>query len=322
MTIDIYQPTPNDTLSLEEYGLYNLIMAYRASEGLAPIALSQALTTTAGRHAEDTTQNIWAVGLELPKGANMHSWSDAPYFADHRDPTVMWEAPERIGTGFTGNGYEISVTIGDDGTIQQALALWQGSGPHNDVILNQDVWTQLTFTAMGVGIDRLASGETVMHVWFSDTPDTAPPELRGTARGNRITGTGFGDLIAGLNGADTIKGGDGRDVLDGGKGRDVLTGGDGADTFRFAHFGGDQLTDFTAADQIALKRSVFTALGATVEDSEFRLTGARDADDHLLYQARTGKLFYDANGDGAGGVTLIAILDGAPDLSARDFLMI
>ena len=167
MTIDIYQPTANDTLSLEEYGLYNLIMAYRASEGLAPIALSQALTTTAGRHAEDTTQNIWAVGLELPKGANMHSWSDAPYFADHRDPTVMWEAPERIGTGFTGNGYEISVTIGDDGTIQQALALWQGSGPHNDVILNQDIWTQLTFTAMGVGIDRLANQQAT-HLSYGD----------------------------------------------------------------------------------------------------------------------------------------------------------
>ncbi|SEN90946.1 hypothetical protein SAMN04488103_10951 [Gemmobacter aquatilis] len=322
MTIDIYQPTPNDTLSLEEYALYNLIMAYRAENGLAPIALSQALTATAGRHAEDTTQNIWATGLDLPEGTNLHSWSDAPYFADHRDPEIMWEAPERIGTGFTGNGYEISVSIGDDGTIQQALALWQGSGPHNAVILNQDVWGQVKFKAMGVGIDRLASGETILHVWFSDTADTAPPELHGSQKDDRIDGTGFSDLILGLKGADILKGGGGRDLLDGGKGRDVLTGGDGPDTFRFADFGGDRLTDFTAADQIALKRSVFSALGATVEDSEFRLAGARDADDHLIYQARTGKLFYDANGDGAGGMTLIAILDGAPDLSASDFLMV
>ena len=36
--------------------------------------------------------------LHNPEGANLHSWSDAPYYSDHSQAQVMWDAPERIGT--------------------------------------------------------------------------------------------------------------------------------------------------------------------------------------------------------------------------------
>lgn len=323
MTVDIYQPTVNDTLSLEEYRLYKLVMDYRATLGLGAIPLSQALTATAGRHAMDTVHNIMIPGLDLPAGANLHSWSDAPYFGDHRDPVVMWDAPERIGTGFTGNGFEISVQIGGNGSIQQALRLWQNSPGHNDVMTNAAIWAQLKFNAMGVGIER-AGGQTIMHIWFSDSADVAPPQLLGSGKADTLQGTRFADHLAGQGGKDKLLGGAGADTLEGGAGFDVLTGGAGADTFLFAQTGGDRITDFRLAqgDRIALEADVFTALGGNVEAAEFRRGQPRDADDHLSYFAATGKLFYDADGNGAGARQLIATLVGKPALAFDDIVMV
>lgn len=323
MPVDIYRPTANDTLSQEEFRLYKLVMAYRADAGLDAIPLSNALTVTAGRHAMDTIHNILLPDLDQPEGANLHSWSDAPYFGDHRDPAVMWNAPGRIGTGFAGNGYEISVYIGGHGSIDQALRLWQGSPGHNDVMVNQSIWAQIRFNAMGVGIER-AGGETIMHIWFSDSADVAPPQLLGGRRADVMQGTGFADHLAGQGGKDRLVGAAGGDTLDGGAGADVLLGGGGADTFSFAHTGGDRIADFRLAqgDRIALEGDVFTALGGGVEAAEFRRGVARDGDDHLIYFARTGKLFYDADGNGAGARQLIATLDGKPPLAFDDIVIL
>ena len=86
MAVDVYRRTKHDTLTLEELRLYHGITAYRAERGLDPLPLSKALTATAGRHVLDTRENIWRADLDLPGGATLHSWSDAFYFADHRDP--------------------------------------------------------------------------------------------------------------------------------------------------------------------------------------------------------------------------------------------
>jgi hypothetical protein len=108
VTVDIYQATTQDPLSLPELDLYKAIMAYRAELGLAAIPLSKALTATAGRHVLDTRENIWGEGDEPPAGANYHSWSDAPYPADASNPEVMWFAPDRLGTGYADPAYEIT----------------------------------------------------------------------------------------------------------------------------------------------------------------------------------------------------------------------
>ena len=368
MPVDVTRPTANDSLSLEEYALYALLMRYRAAEGLPAIPLSQAMTVTAGRHAVDTVQNIWLEGLRLPNGANLHSWSDAPYFPDHRDPEIMWEAPARLGTGFAGFGFEISVEMSGDTSIQQALRAWQGSQGHDDVIVNNAVWATFQWNSIGVGIDRGPDGRTIMHVWFSDTADSAPPRLTGTAGAETITGTGFADHLAGLQGADllkgqggadtlrggagvdrleggrgadlllgqggadrltggrgadTLKGGAGADRLDGGTGADLLTGGAGADTFVLRKLGADRITDFERADQIALTRSAFAALGAQVDPGEFAAQGAaQDRTDRLIHDRATGHLFYDPDGTGGRAATLIARLTPGTELAAEDFVLI
>jgi Ca2+-binding RTX toxin-like protein len=235
MTVDITRPTAHDALSLEELARYHLMMDYRATLGLGAIPLSKGLTATAGRHVLDTRENIWAANLVLPDGANLHSWSDAPYFGDHRAPQVMWDAPERIGTGYTGNGYEISAA--GYGSIASALEGWQGSPGHNAVIAQTGVWANPPFLAIGIGVETSAGagpyGGRIYHVWFGHQADpTGVPDILGSAAGDNVRATGFADRVFGLGGDDTLLGEGGADLLDGGLGADSLVGGAGNDTYR------------------------------------------------------------------------------------------
>jgi hypothetical protein len=268
VAVDVYRRTRHDTLTLEELRLYHLITGYRAEHGLDPLPLSKALTATAGRHVLDTRENIWRAGLDLPQGANLHSWSDAFYFDDHRRPEVMWEAPARLGTGYTGSGYEISAAGQPD--IGGALRGWQGSPGHDAVLTASGVWASVEMRAIGVGVETAPgpgpySGGTIYHVWFGDAPDGRAPRIVGTGGDDRARGTAFADRIAGRDGddaliggggADRLDGGPGRDRLVGGPGRDTLAGGPGADTFVFAaaaHAGRDRIRDFApGTDRIDL----------------------------------------------------------------------
>ena len=45
-------------------------------------------------------------------------------------------------------------------------------------------------------------------------------------------------------------------------------------------------------------------------------------DDRLIYDAATGKLFFDADGTGAEAQVLIATLSDAPVIGAGDFVVI
>ncbi|WP_370303510.1 hypothetical protein [Pseudooceanicola sp.] len=232
MTFENSLPHSSDALSLTELELYHLIMDYRAQEGLAPIPLSENLTTTAGRHAADTLYNIWEAGLTLPADANLHSWSNAFYYADHSNPSVMWDAPERIGTSYTSNGYEISAAGYAD--IAAALAGWQGSTGHDTVIVNEGAWASATWNAIGIGVENDSSvsnyGGRIYHVWFGTAEDLeGAPEITGTAAANEITGTAFADKIRGLGGDDKLIGDAGRDILIGNQGDDKLVGGRGRD---------------------------------------------------------------------------------------------
>jgi Ca2+-binding RTX toxin-like protein len=53
--------------------------------------------------------------------------------------------------------------------------------------------------------------------------------------------------------------------------------------------------------------------------------GARaglEADDRVMYDTSTGKLYYDADGSGSGGQAIIAVLQGTPALTATDIVVI
>lgn len=184
-------------------------MDYRAANGLPPIELTAALTTTAGYHTHDTLCNIWDANLSLPPGANLHSSSDAPYFADHSQPEVMWFAPDRYGIDYPSAVYEISAA--GYASIDLALVGWQGSPGHNNVILNLDAWPDVEFLPIGIGVAHDPTVSTyrgnIYHVWFVASVDPAgPPQINGTAGDDALIGGDGADRLAFAtgNGSDTI----------------------------------------------------------------------------------------------------------------------
>jgi VCBS repeat-containing protein len=145
------------------------------------------------------------------------------------------------------------------------------------------------------------------------------------------------DVFIGGGGNDTLSGGTAHDILHGGVGNDVLTGGAGADTFVFDtqphttdNF--DRIADFDAStDTILLAKSVFagfstagSSTGTTLLASDYTEVASGGATAtigtaHIVYDAATGNLFYDADGGGAAGRTLFAVLDNKPLLTTMDF---
>lgn len=141
---------------------------------------------------------------------------------------------------------------------------------------------------------------------------------------------GFGDDdLNGGKGEDKARGGEGDDDIAGGKGNDNLGGGAGADLFRFdtkldPDSNVDVIKDFeTDIDMIALDGAIFAKIGGKLGSGEFRVgSGAKDGNDHIIYDDDNGKLFYDKNGDASGKKTLFAKLDAGLDLDKDDFLVI
>ncbi|TPE50192.1 M10 family metallopeptidase C-terminal domain-containing protein [Amaricoccus solimangrovi] len=310
MAVDIYEENAQDTLSLEELRLYHQIMDYRAEEGLDPIRLSASLTLTAGRHVVDTRENIWGEDLDLPRGANLHSWSDAPYMADGSTPEAMWEAPERLGTDYPGYGYEI--TGAGYATSAAALQGWKESSAHNAIILNEGAWASMEWNAIGVGLDRSAGpgiyAGRVYDVWFGTQSDpSGPPEILGTSGDDDVFVTEFADFLRARGGDDTIDGGGGDDSLYGDSGRDTLYGRDGEDrlsggTGRDRLYGGadddrlfggrhsDRLSGGTGDDPLSGGTGADTLYGGTGHDTLIggsgpdRMTGGSGAD-HFVFRA-------------------------------------
>ena len=148
-------------------------------------------------------------------------------------------------------------------------------------------------------------------------------------------GAGFDTLsnferLKGSNFSDTLTGNTGANILTGGTGNDTLTGSSGRDSFVFnTTLNGvtnkDTITDFSVVDDtLVLENAIFTkftATGAIPAGTFVSNAGgvAGDANDFLLYDTNTGKLFYDADGNGAGAKVEFVTLLGIPALTGADF---
>lgn len=155
-------------LTVDEQKLYRMIMDYRKQKALPVIPLSKSLSYVAKVHVIDLENNFTPGGE-----CNLHSWSEGGrwspvcYTPDHKNAELMWNKPGEL-TNYKGNGYEISAGASNYKIeAATALRLWQNSTGHNNVIINGDIWNNVVWKAIGIGMYRGYA-----CVWFGKEPDT------------------------------------------------------------------------------------------------------------------------------------------------------
>jgi len=191
----------------------------------------------------------------------------------------------------------------------------------------------------GSGNDKITAGDGMNYVDAGDgnntiTAGSGDDEIYGGTGNDKITagdGSNFvvawegndtittgagGDEIYGGAGNDKITAGAGDDFIVSGSGADKVSGGLGGDYFIFNNLavgGFDTISDFSAAeDTLLFDTSVFTALaGGITADNLCFGAAAQDANDYMVFNAKGGKLYYDADGSGSGSAVQIAILKGS-----------
>ncbi len=147
-------------------------------------------------------------------------------------------------------------------------------------------------------------------------------------------GNELDNKIAGNSKANKLEGFAGDDTLTGGKGKDSFEFG-GAGAFKKADLGVDIITDFQSSqkDTIVLSKTTFDKLESSIGKgfsviAEFDTVNgdkkAETSEAFIVYNQKTGDLFYNANGSeaGFGSGGLFATLEGTPALKGSDFSIV
>ncbi len=151
---------------------------YRSVKGLAQIPISSSLTAVALAHVLDLIsykpQNNCP---PLGSSPNLHSWSDhgnwqgvygnsawkGCCYDPNSDPGkhCMWDKPKEI-ANYPTEGFEIAAA--GVSTPQDAVNIWMADQPHNAVMLNQDIWANFQWKALGAFV-----GGGYACAWFGVT---------------------------------------------------------------------------------------------------------------------------------------------------------
>jgi uncharacterized protein len=247
---------------------------------------------------------------------------------------------------FTGN--EIGNTLTGNAGVNSLYGLDGNDnligGGGNDYLSGGDGDDQLTG---GTGADTLLGG-LGDDTYFAEESDLVVEYAGGgidaifassnfvLAAGNEIeflAATGFGGTenmnLSGNEFNNAITGNEGNNRLFGGMGEDTLTGNGGADVFEFGGAIGlghvDTITDFVSIDDLMLLDSrVFTGMTAGLLNADAFLSGAgvtaaTNAAHRIIHDTTTGKLYFDADGDGAGAAVEFAIIGADTPVFSTDF---
>lgn len=159
--------TESECLSSEEKELIELIQEYRRSKNLPEIPVSASLTIVARTHIKDLSENN-----PVTKRCNLHSWSSKGKWkkccyrsGDEKSARCMWNKPSEL-TDYSGYGYEIAFYHSEKCTPQNSLEGWKSSKGHRTVIINQGMWKDVEWQAMGVAIQG-----NYAVVWFGENKD-------------------------------------------------------------------------------------------------------------------------------------------------------
>lgn len=219
-----------------------------------------------------------------------------------------------VGSGgndtLNGNGGTDSL---EGGTGSDSMA----GGTGNDTYV-VDSYSDLVTEFAGGGVDTIKTSLASYSIFSRPEIEN----LTGTsAAGHSLTGNAGNNVLTGAGGSDTLAGGAGNDTLAGGAGADFFV-------FNTALGAGnvDAIAGFVAADDtFRLENGVFTAIGAAgaLVGAAFTIGAAATTAAHrIIYDQATGHLFYDANGNAAGGQQLFATVTAGSAMSALDFFVI
>jgi Ca2+-binding RTX toxin-like protein len=149
----------------------------------------------------------------------------------------------------------------------------------------------------------------------------------GNSLANTITGNGKNNILSGLEGNDALYGGLGNDQLRGGGNKDVFV----FDTRLNKNTNVDKIYDFKSRDDsFHLDNKVFTKLGSGTASrpkkfsSDMFVEGkkAQDREDRIVYDKKTGALYYDQDGTGSKAQVKIATITTKAKLYYHDFFVI
>jgi Ca2+-binding RTX toxin-like protein len=202
------------------------------------------------------------------------------------------------------------------------------SGAGNDLV-------DLTSTRFNFGAATLKGGTGNDALLGNSAGD----RLYGQSGGDHLRGYGGNDYLSGGNNNDHLYGGRGNDKLNGGSGNDhlmgqfgsdTLTGGSGYDKFVFdvrpIKPNMDTITDFSVKyDSIHLASSVFSKAGSKgglKADAFWSGTKAHDASDRIIYNEKTGYLYYDPDGAGGTSQYTVAKLSKNLEITHKDFFIV
>ena len=166
--------------------------------------------------------------------------------------------------------------------------------------------------------------------------ETTPFVRFGDIRSRYVEGEAGDDVLYGTASKDVIKGGAGNDKIYGKLGSDSLYGGAGKDSFYFdtklsKTTNVDRIYDFNVADDsIVLENSIFTKVGKGSSTKPGKLskdkfwtgTKAHDSSDRIIYDKKSGALYYDADGNGAKAQVKFATLQKNLKVSHTDFFIV
>ncbi|MBM6579131.1 hypothetical protein ILT44_02960 [Microvirga sp. BT689] len=143
----------------------------------------------------------------------------------------------------------------------------------------------------------------------------------------QLKGSNFANVITGNAGANKIYGGLGNDLLRGGAGKDTFV----FDTKLNKSSNVDRILDFNVRDDsFHLDNKYFTKLGSGTaskpkkfgSDMFVKATKAQDREDRIIYDKKTGALYYDQDGTGSKAQVKIATLTKNLPLTHNDFFVI
>jgi Ca2+-binding RTX toxin-like protein len=327
--------TPGNTT--DDFVVYTPTAGYSGSDSFTYTVTSGGVTETAT--ANVTVSGPTAANIEfVPNGNDFNTALPNP--GDQIGSFVAFDATGNAIPGATFSvtaGSTGSLTVDSSGLVSGGLA----NGDTFDFSVTSAGVTETVHVQVGNGTANNISGtgnDIDILFGFNNSDTLSGGSNDDTLYGNNDTDTLNGgdnnDFLIGGNANDTLNGGNGNDYLRGGIGNDVLNGGTGNDLFVFnvapSATNSDTIQDFNASgvDHIGLDHSIFSAIGTTLDATEFRASAggnAADANDYILYDTATGNLYYDADGSGGGAKVLIATVS-LPGLTGTvdptDFIML